>query len=353
VKLGAARIGFAGYSRDFGATGDRRRFAAYARLKGIPLEYAELNRPYDLVYATCSSDLAGWTRRKRREGGRMKLVFELIDSYLTQTNPLRRLAKGSARFLLGADSRPAPDFLRTLTRACEAADVVICSTEEQRQAIRRYNPDVFISFDYFGDDIPSAKADYARREKLQLVWEGQSATLSNLRLLRGVLNDLRDRIELNLVTDPSVYRYFGRFAPRPSTGLLKGFECAVRFQPWDRSSFWRHVTASDLALIPIDPSDRLAVGKPENKLVMLWQLGMPVLATDTPAYARAMNAAGVDMLCRDTVEWRSRLEQLILASSAELERIGQQGRRFADCAYSRSEFLRRFDEAFRQAGFEV
>jgi hypothetical protein len=93
VKLGAARIGFAGYSRDFGATGDRRRFAAYARLKGIPLEYAELNRPYDLVYATCSSDLAGWTRRKRREGGRMKLVFELIDSYLTQTNPLRRLAK--------------------------------------------------------------------------------------------------------------------------------------------------------------------------------------------------------------------------------------------------------------------
>ena len=33
-----------------------------------------------------------------------------------------------------------------------------------------------------------------------------------------------------------------------------------------------------MAIIPIDLTDAFARGKPENKLVMLWQLGMPVLA---------------------------------------------------------------------------
>ena len=42
MRLADARIGYAGYSRDFCAPGDRRRFAAYARLKGVPIEYAEL-----------------------------------------------------------------------------------------------------------------------------------------------------------------------------------------------------------------------------------------------------------------------------------------------------------------------
>ena len=44
MKLHNARIGYAGYSRDFSVPGDRRRFAAYARMKGLPIEYAELSR---------------------------------------------------------------------------------------------------------------------------------------------------------------------------------------------------------------------------------------------------------------------------------------------------------------------
>jgi glycosyltransferase involved in cell wall biosynthesis len=351
MKLGDARIGYAGYSRDFSVPGDRRRFAAYAGIKGIPLEYAELNRAYDLAYITYSSDLPGWVARKRREGGRLKLVFELIDSYLTDTNPVRRLLKGSARFALGTDSRLSPDFRRTLVGACEVADAVICSTEEQRDTIRRYNPNVFISFDHFAGELGPPKTDYSRAGKLKIVWEGQSTTLPNVQVIREPLNDLRDRVELHVVTDPMIHRFFGRFGSYPAMEALAGIECEKHFHRWDRTTFSGEITACDLAVIPIDAANRLARGKPENKLVLLWQLGMPVLTTATPAYQRAMDAAGVDMTCSTSAEWGARLERLLDAGPSNLKQIGRKCRAFAERAYSEEEFVSRFDQAFEALGF--
>jgi glycosyltransferase involved in cell wall biosynthesis len=350
MKLGDACIGYAGYSRDIRAPGDRRRFAAYARLKGIPFEYAELDRPYDLAYVTYSSDLPGWIARKLREGDRLKLVFELIDSYFTETSVARRYLKGTARRLLGTDTRLSPDLQRTLIGACEAADGVICSTEEQRATIRRYNSNVVISFDHFGDERGPPKADYSRSGKLRIVWEGQSTTLPNLQVIREPLNDLRDKVELHVVTDPLIYRYFGRFGAYPAMDALKGIECEKHFHPWQRETFSRLVTDCDLAVIPIERSNALWWGKPENKLVLLWQLGMPVLTTATPVYRRVMEAAGVDMACATPSEWGAQLQRLIGAGGSELQHIGAQCRAFAERAYSTGEFVRRFDDAFAAIG---
>jgi len=350
MTLGDARIGYAGYSRDFCVPGDRRRFAAYARLKGVSFEYAELDRPYDLAYVTYSSDLPGWIARKRREGAGLKLVFELIDAYFTETGAARRYLKGTARRLLGTDSRLSPDLRRTLIDACEAADAVICSTEEQRETILRYNPKTFTSFDHFGDELGPPKADYSRSGKLRIVWEGQSTTLPNLQVIREPLNDLRDKVELHAVTDPLIHRYFGRFGAYPAMDALKGIECEKHFHPWRRETFSRLVTDCDLAVIPIDQSNALWWGKPENKLVLLWQLGMPVLTTATPVYRRVMDAAGVDTACATPAEWSVRLERMIGADEAAFRETGTECRKYAERAYSTGEFVRRFDDAFAAIG---
>ena len=83
------------------------------------------------------------------------------------------------------------------------------------------------------------------------------------------------------------------------------------------------------------------------------QLGMPVLASDTPAYGRAMAAAGLDMLCADASDWERKLQRMIEAPPEELERLGRQGRSFADQAYSKEAFLGLFDAAFDAAGFQL
>lgn len=350
MRLSEARIGYAGYSCDFSVAGDRRRFAAYARIKGVSIDYAELARPYDLAYVTYSSDLPGWIDRKRREGDGLKLVFELIDAYFTETGLARRFLKGTARRLLGIDSRLSPDLRKTLIRACEVADAMICSTEEQRETIRRYNPNVFLSFDHFGDELGPAKTNYSRSDKLRIVWEGQSTTLPNLQVLREPLNDLKDRVELHVVTDPLIHRYFARFGSYPSMRALDGIECDRHFHCWDRTTFSRDIIAGDIAVIPIERSNALWWGKPENKLVLLWQLGMPVLTSATPVYERAMASAGVDMSCATPDEWKQGLERLIVASPSRLEAIGTQCRRYAETAYSRDAFISRFDDALASIG---
>ncbi len=350
MKLAEARIGYAGYSRDFSVPGDRRRFAAYCRIKGIPVEDAVLSRDYDLAYVTYSSDLPGWIARKRREGDRLKLVFELIDAYFTETGLARRLAKGTSRYFLGTDSRLSPDLRRTLIAACEVADVVICSTEEQRKTIRQFNPNVFTSFDFFGDELKSPKLDYARAGKLRIVWEGQSTTVPNIQVIRDPLNDLKDQVELHVVTDPLIHRYFGRFGAYRTMDALGGIECQKHFHHWDKANFSEIVTSCDVAVIPIDHSNELWWGKPENKLALLWQLGMPVLTSATPVYRRVMDAAGLDMSCPSTAEWGAQLERLILASEEERRIIGDQGRLYANEAYSSARFLQRFDAAFASIG---
>jgi len=94
-------------------------------------------------------------------------------------------------------------------------------------------------------------------------------------------------------------------------------------------------------------------GKPENKLVLLWQLGMPVLTTATPVYRRVMDSAGLPMTCATASEWGEQLERLLTADPATLEALGRHGREFAERAYSREEFVARFDRAFESIGFST
>jgi hypothetical protein len=353
MKLRDARIGWSSYSPDFSRPGDRRRFAAYADERHLPYERASLDRPYDLVLITHHSDLPAWIARKRREGDRLKLVFELIDAYLADTLIMRRVLKGIGRYALGTDSRISLDFLNRLSQTCRHVDAVICSTIEQKEAIGRYNRNVHLSFDWFGDELGEPKRDFSRSGKLRLVWEGQSITSGHLNVAADALNELSDEVELHLVTDANVHRYFGRFGSYATMDGLKALRCDKVLHPWSRESFAEQVKSADVAIIPIDTAAAFAMGKPDNKLVMLWKLGMPVLATATPAYQRAMSGAGLDMLCRTPAEWRQKLRDMLNASPTQMEETAGRGQDYAEKTYTKKAFIARFDEVFASIGFGV
>jgi hypothetical protein len=352
-RLSKARIGYAAYSRDFSGPGDRRRFCAYARQRGLEFDYPELGGDHELVVITQNADLTGWTARKRREGDRLRIVLDLVDPYFEQKRLDERLLKGLGRYWEGRDSRLSPDFLRTLRETCRAVDGVICSTPEQRETILQYNPNVEISFDWFDEELGAPKRDFVRDGRLKLVWEGQAGTLRSIQTLRGPLNGLKDKIELHVVTDPSVPRWYGRLGTLPATELLAGIECPIRLMPWRKETFSGHITAADLAVIPMDFSHPMFAKKPENKLVLLWKLGMPVLAASTPAYRRAMGAAGLDMVCETERDWTQRLAALAEAPADTLAGLARRGRDHALGAYGEAAFRAPFDRMFTSLGFEI
>jgi hypothetical protein len=350
--LSAARIGYAGYSRDFSAPGDRRRFAAYARQSGLSFEYPDPHRDYDLVVITQNADLAGWSARKR-DGGRFRLVFDLVDAYFEQTRLDERLLKGFGRFMEGRDSRLSPDFQRTLKCACQAADAVICSTPEQRETIMRYNGNVAISFDWFDDELGPLKQSFERSGRLKLVWEGMGGLVRSVQTLREPLNALKDRVELHVVTDPTSKRWYGRLGTCTAEELLAGIECPINVIRWIKEDFWRHITAADLAIIPMDMTHSMIRAKPANKLILLWKLGMPVLAGPTEAYRRAMAQAGLDMLCETPADWAAKLEALASAPAHTLADLGRRGYKHAKTTYTAEAFRAPFDAIFASLGFEL
>ena len=83
-------------------------------------------------------------------------------------------------------------------------------------------------------------------------------------------------------------------------------------------------------------------GKPENKLLLLWRLGVPTLTAPTPAYLRAMGRAGLDMTCDSLAQWHEKLERFA-AFPAERARASELGLRVTSTQYSSDEMLRRWD----------
>jgi hypothetical protein len=350
--LADARIGFDGYSSDYSGPGDRRRFAAYARQLGLAYDRPRLDSDHDVIIITQNSDLPGWIARKRRDGKRCPpLIMDLVDSYFEQKRLDERILKGVGRYVEGRDSILSADFRETLKRACAAVDGIWCSTPEQRETIRQYNSNVEVSFDWIDDELPAPKSDYAREGRLKLVWEGQAGTLFSMKTIIDALNEVSDLIELHVVTDPSTPRWYGRLGKLTPQEMLKDLRCPVRHSVWRKSDFAGHIVAADLALAPMDLRHPMVAGKPENKLVLLWKLGMPVLTGATIAYRRAMAAAGLDMVCESPADWIDKIRSLAAAPTERLRAIGEQGKAYASRAYDLAAFQAPFDAMFRSIGF--
>ena len=92
-------IGYAPYSSDFSAPGDRRRFVYYANSKAIDFEIAKPENEYDIVFVTHGADITVWSKYDKSKA---VIVYELIDSYLaTPVLSFYGLFRGVAKYLSG------------------------------------------------------------------------------------------------------------------------------------------------------------------------------------------------------------------------------------------------------------
>jgi hypothetical protein len=312
-RLRALRIGYAPYSPSLAAPGDRRRFVRYARARAIPFEIAVPGRPYDLVVVASSADLTTYARVPRST----RVVFDLPDSYLAvdETSLVGRL-RAPAKFLLRQHRHFAWSYREVLAEMCRRADAIVCSTPEQREDIRAFAPNVHAVLDVHAHEITRVKTDYRSSEPLHLMWEGQAGIVETFDPIREPLERLakRRRVVLHVVTDLR-YRPVNGPAPRLSTRrlLARHVPASVPTYLYEWNAFALSAVAAraDLALIPMFRDRPLYWAKAENKLLLLWRLGVPVLTAATPAYVRTMKAADVDMLCHTTDDWDQKLEQYL------------------------------------------
>lgn len=344
------RIGYVPLSKSMEGPGDRRRFAAYARERGVRFELAQPNERYDLVVLSELADISVWCDYPHG-----KIVYDLTDSYLAiPRSDIRQWLRGPVWFLFGRYRRLQIDHWRAIEAMCGRADAVVCTTEEQRRDIHANCSNVHIVLDVHEFIEGPPKDDYRCGTPFRLVWEGLPSNLSQLKQLKRVLREVNKQhpLLLNVITDLDFPRFLGRFGRVKSLDLAREYFDSVQLHAWNQATWSRVVRESDLAVIPIDLADPFVTGKPENKLVLFWRMGLPVLTAATPAYKRAMHDADIEgFACRDQAEWASQLTQAIDDESRRRV-AGTRGRVFAEARFSKDAILAKWDAVFASIGFD-
>lgn len=341
--LAGKRIGYAPYSAGFDRPGDRRRFAGYAQRRRLPIEIADPAQVYDLVVVTENADITTWCRYDKG-----RIVYDLIDSYLAiPRSDLKGRLRGLAKFVARQHRHLRLNHWHAIEDMCRRADAVVCTTTEQQGDIGKFCTNVHIVLDLHATVTRRVKTDYASGAVFRLVWEGLPATVDSLRLIKPVLQKIGHHhpLELNVVTDPVCFRHLGRFGRRNTLDLVQDLCTQVILHEWNEQTCADIICGCDAAVIPLDLTDPFAAGKPENKLLLLWRMGLPVIASASPAYARAMAAAGLDLTCANSDDWYIKLENLI-ADEAARANAGRRGRDYAESHFSEAQLLARWDAVF-------
>lgn len=346
--LDGLRIGYAPYRPDMDTPGDRRRFGFFAARRGLEFEIARPGQNYDLLVLSPRADITWWSRTP----GETAIVYDLIDSYLAlpQLRP-SSLGRGLVKFVSRETSRFAPSYLRAIRGMCRRADAVVCSTLEQRADIMSLCPNVHVILDSFTEVTHRRKVDFGLSgDVFNLVWEGLPYTLSGFRVIEDVLRELGSErnLAVHLITDLRFKQYAGRFVRRDSARIASRMMDYAYLYQWNQQMLAPIATACDLAVIPLDRRDPLAWGKPENKLLLLWRLGIPAIVSATPAYRRTMDACGLPMHCDTADEWRTKL-RLFMSSENLRADAGHRGAAYAEATAGDDVLLAAWDAAVGSA----
>ena len=210
--------------------------------------------------------------------------------------------------------------------------------------LEKFCPNVHIILDFHTEFLGNRKVHYESSRPFRLVWEGLPQNLHGFRDIADVLSRVsRDHpLALRLVTDPHYFEFLDRVWKRSSHRLIRQLFEGSEIHVWSPATLVAVATTSDLAVIPLDLNDPFATGKPENKLLVFWRLGVPALVSATPAHVRAMQAAGLDLAVVDANAWETQLRHLITDEAAR-RRGGEGGAQYAATEASDASLIAKWD----------
>lgn len=318
------KIGYWPLSPNLKSAGDRRRIVFWAQARGHEI-VTDLTNSVDVLIISEKSDFNSIVFKKTKT----PIIFDLIDAYLSPLDSFDDMARGVAKKLSGQISGGIKPFSHHVKDFCLNADAVICSSKEQEQVISPYNVNTHVILDSH-DEIPflnPSEPKVLKSNVHRILWEGQPATIRGVRQISSTLSELTRTNSLNFdfVTDENYFQFLGPHIKRSTLALLKRdlgkISDRVSIIPWTRSNLIETAQRSALAMIPIDLSVPMQRLKPENRLLIMWRLGLPCLTSPSPAYVRVTNKAGVSGTCEDSDTWLRNFNRLLNDSSFAFDEV--------------------------------
>ena len=315
-------------SPDMGHPADRRRIVYWAKKRGHEIT-RNLDEKCDLLVLSGRADLTSWSRKKNRP----PLILDLVDGYLGKEHLWRDWIRGAGKVLTGHVSGMPRPYREIVADACLNSQAVICETVEQRETILPYCQNTHAILD-FHEEFPMLpfNAKVPSDNFPSLMWEGLPFTAKGLLLLEETFTEISKSvpIRLEMVTDLTYPLFLGRYFYRGTETILGDIPRILgeRFTltKWSLDAVVNTSRKSHLAVLPLDPAGTLNPLKAENRLLMMWRIGLPVLTSPSLAYTRVMKETGLNGICFDLTDWQGKIAEMIASPELREESVlrGQQ-----------------------------
>ncbi len=287
------KVYWCGHSEDRKHPGDRRRFGWFVNKSSL-VEVKKIEE-CDIIYFSIAADLSliSW-HLQNRHSGRMekkKFIFDFCDSLLSMS-----AISSASRGILYSFIKykfPIISLKNTISNCLRLCDGVVVSSLEQQQHIKKINSNVHVIADCFNEEFHCVE-DRELGNEVNLLWEGLASGNRNLfrqcaQIAQLVSNKSQRPVKVRFVTDLDYYlisnKFFKVTTHKILTSIFSDFTVRFDLTRWTMNNLQRALTKSHVAIIPIG-DDPVMRSKPENKMILFMTAGVPVIASNTPAYNR-------------------------------------------------------------------
>lgn len=336
------KINYISFTNDKSHAADKRRFYIWSESLGAKRHKIEIIARNGLVTSEADLTIAPTTfnlhtfLREDWPPGSGKKILHLVDGYgLYRETHHRDLLRSGTKFIKGELTYFSLSYSKLIRKAIAVADAVICASPEQSKIISELNPNVFYLPDnhsfFFGRSTPS----HCVRNSVTLLWEGLPESLSSLFDLGIQLSKINKTIDVNLLilTNLHGFKVGGAFFRYDVTKAIRRYLSSrvnsLEIIQWSESSLLKAASYANIALLPVNVNSELHRLKHESRLLLYWQLGLPVACSAIPSYIRVTKEANLpESVFHNPNEFYARI--LSLSQHEKWTHNVNQGRRYLE-----------------------
>jgi hypothetical protein len=341
------KIWYSPYSLKLDHPSDRRRFSYWARKRGVEVSTTP-TLDYDILYATVRTPIKTMLYARKQ---RKTVYFELVDGYLEADRALPDFIRLCVKRENLSKSIQALRFSEIVRMKCEIADLIIVPCKEILDQTSEINIPKQVILD-FHDEIPFVKAKLETNKGVSLFWEGQSFTLPGLKGLHPAFSELKNRqvnFKLSIVTDDYSPKLNGKYLNVKTINHIRELKALLRedlnLYSWNLTNLEQASKKVSLGILPVDSDRYLAKFKPENRLLIMWRLGLPCITSPLDSYNRVFAKIGMDGTCANIDEWKRKIIEY--HDNPEIAQVNiMKGQQYVQDYHSEFKLLKKWDEIF-------
>ena len=313
------KIGYLPSKLDISEPRDRRGFYWFVQEKKLKIEIADLNKKYDLIYVVCNGNNLSKLLEYKKKFPKTKLVLDIVDAYLEDRNFINIFFRGIIKFILRKEKKLYFSYTKLLKNFITECYAVICATELQKKTLLKFNKNVKVSLDYMEVDFRRRSKDISlKKNSLDIFWEGKIYSLKHLKIFNKLSEKLKKKIHFHILTNLKVEVIPNMYYLKAKS-ISNAFNFNFTIHPWTKENVYKVSDFCDIGIIPLNMRDKVAFNKCENKLILMWILGLPVITTATPAYCKAMKNLSNQRLCSNLIDWENNLTKFLESSEIEIK----------------------------------